>query len=98
MQWVSHLAHGSESRVTGSVQVLNKQLDTVGDHTDRHRERQSLPSWDFTSNYLKLLFILSWQKLLLVFGAYLLKVSISPVRLILSTRVLSTFSFSFSSN
>jgi hypothetical protein len=41
MQWVSHLAHCSESRVTGSVQVLNKQLDTVGDHTDRHRKRQS---------------------------------------------------------
>lgn len=32
---VFNLAHCSESRVTGSIEVLNEELDTVGDHTGK---------------------------------------------------------------
>lgn len=32
-----NLAHSSESRVTGRIQILDEELDTVGDHTEKDR-------------------------------------------------------------
>lgn len=85
---VCHLAHRRERRVTGGIEVLNQQLNAGRDDAVKGQNGSQSSQTEGSS------FAITAAES----SSHVLNVSISPVRLILSTRTLSTFSFNFSSS